>query len=65
MQHGIPTDLSLDVRSGHILIQCSNICGVKRSISPEDISAEILGALKMSAEEYLNRRPIKDSLCGG
>ena len=50
---------------GEILIRCCNPFGAEKSLSPEAIAAEILCALKKSAEEYLKRRPIRDANNGG
>jgi hypothetical protein len=61
----LPTDLSLDCHTGHVLIRCATPFGAQKSLSPEAIAAEILCALKKYAEEYLKRRPIKDANNGG
>lgn len=61
----LPTDLSLDCHTGHVLIRCTTPFGAQKSLSPEAIAAEILCALKKCAEEYLKRRPIKDANNGG
>ena len=61
----LPTDLSLDCHTGHVLIRCATPFGAQKSLSPEAIAAEILCALKKCAEEYLKRRPIKDANNGG
>lgn len=65
LRNSLPTDLDLDYRNGQILVKCTTPFGARKSISPEDISAEILTALRRSAEEYLRRRPVNDEMCGG
>ena len=60
-----PTDGSIEYHTGHSMIQCVTPFGSSRLISPEDISARILTCLRVSAETYLKRRPVKDVHCGG
>ena len=64
-QFNIPTDVTLDCHTGRVMVQCVNPFGDQKQVSPEDISAEILGCLKRCAEEYLRRRPVRDGGMGG
>ena len=65
MDYNIPTNSPIDTHTNKIMMKCVTPFGASRLISPEDISAEILESLRVSAEAYLKRRPIRDSQCGG
>ena len=58
-------DATIDCKTEHVMMQCATPFGASKLISPEDISSEILISLRISAQDYLKRRPVRDAHCGG